>query len=120
MIRLLWVGVLLLCFSTVATGAQRMITGVITDSLTVYSAEGRNLGVERGVTDQEIFGTRVLATTPQKLIKVQFRGKEMYLRSAQLKFNMALVKGDKEPIQPTGRSEANRPITSGMGSDDVQ
>jgi hypothetical protein len=93
------------------------IVGVYQKNLTEYSAEGLKLGVVPNVTDEEIQGIKVLDTTPKKLVRINFRQREMWLRASQLKF--ALTDGPELPVCPEGApgkdNDLYTPASSGMG-----
>lgn len=118
MYRSVVVLLLTLCLSSVSIADQRIITGVITNKLCVYSKDGKKEGTIKNVTDEEIQGIKVLGITPKKLVKVNFRGRDMYLRVTQLKLNKRLIA--RAEISPPGKPHTEAPINSGMGCNNVE
>ena len=98
-----------------ASARQQTVLGVYKNDLTEYSAEGRKLGVLPNVTDDEINGTVVLATSPRKLVHVSFRGKEIWLRASSLKLALPIL--PKCPKAAPGNApDRTTPAASGMGA----
>ena len=106
---------LLLSTATVVDAIQQTVLGVYQKNLDKYSEEGRKLDQLLDVSDSEINGLAVLAITPRKLVKINFRGKEVWLRASQLKLSLPILA--ECPEAAPGKS-ADRAVlvSSGMGA----
>lgn len=112
---LICIGLSLIILTT-AQAEQQTILGVYQNNLVEYSEQGRKLGQLIDVTDDEIKGAAVLATTPRKLVKINFRGKEVWLRASQLKLSLPILAACPEAA-PGKSADRATPVSSGMGAE---
>ncbi len=114
-IKQIVIGMIIACSFTysVAFASHKIVLGVYNKNLHVYSAKSKKIGEQPNVTDDEIHGTIVLEEN-SRLVKVHFRGKDMWLRSSQLKLSLPIA-----PPRPKGviarSTDSTTPVTSGMG-----
>ncbi len=106
--------VIVTSFSGKLLADGQVVEGVYQTNQTRYTQEGKKKGKIK-ITDKEIAGTPVLATTPRGLVKVIFKGKEMWLRASALKLSVPVLPGC--PKSAPGRSaDRTVPTSSGMGA----
>lgn len=102
---------------SVAQAEQVKIIGAYQDKLDVYLySEPNNSPVKQAfqLTESDVNGSHVLAKDSRSLIKINLNGKELWLRSGQLKLsqNIDAVCPDSAP----GKQSKVAPVASGMGA----
>lgn len=107
------------CFFACSTAyaSEKIILGVYQPDLPEYSEKGSKIGVLSNVTDDEIKGTVILNQNEKRLVNVNFRGKDVWLRSAHLKLSVSAL--PPLPKNTTAKStDYTTPVSSGMGGND--
>lgn len=108
-------------FSTnfsVAQSDQQIILGVHKKELDVYSEDG--VKEKDQLTEADVKGAPILATSPKNLVKVNINGKEVWLRSIQLELSgkkpAPEIPRPPCPESPIGElADKTSPATSGIG-----
>ena len=104
---------------SVAQADQQIILGVHKKGLDVYSEDG--IKEKYQLTEADVKGAPVLATSPKNLVKVNINGKEVWLRSIQLELSGPKLASDipaRPPCPasaPGAPADETSPAASGIG-----
>ncbi|MGB3223603.1 MAG: hypothetical protein WBB23_12445 [Desulforhopalus sp.] len=113
--RIFMIGIFIIFITvSISYGDPQKVKGLYQENLIEYSEKGKKIG-ELNIQKEKIIGAEVLDTTPRKLVKINYDGKERWFRASQLEFSMPDL--PKCPQGPPGQSiDRQTPVASGMGA----